>query len=146
MSQFLFKLKDLPKVNMQFLFLRCSPQIDLTQRLEYLSRAIMCVKSGELAGESSRIKIGELLHDLEEKMEVARVQLMIVNALKQKQSPHNQEMALRRLNSQLIDISELYQTYAEPFDLWECQLAILQCAGKLFQNICLWHTHENQFS
>ena len=56
-------------------------QVDLKQRLEYLSRAIMCVKSGELGGESSRVGVGELLHDLEEKMEVARVQLQIVDAL-----------------------------------------------------------------
>ena len=53
----------------------------MKQRLEYLSRAIMCVKSGELGGESSKVGVGELLHDLEEKMEVARVQLQVVEAL-----------------------------------------------------------------
>lgn len=41
----------------------------------------MCVKSGELGGESSKVGVGELLHDLEEKMEVARVQLQVVEAL-----------------------------------------------------------------
>ena len=60
---------------------RHSTEVDLKQRLEYLSRAIMCVKSGELGGESSKVGVGELLHDLEEKMEVARVQLQIVEAL-----------------------------------------------------------------
>lgn len=60
---------------------RHSTEVNLHQRLEYLSRAIMCVKSGELGGESSKVGVGELLHDLEEKMEVARVQLQIVEAL-----------------------------------------------------------------
>ena len=52
----------------------------------------MCVKSGELGGESSRAQVGELLHDLEEKMEVARVQLQIVDALRnlpQQRSTYN---------------------------------------------------------
>ena len=39
------------------------------------------------------------------------------------------QSAMLRLNSSLLDISQLYQNYAEPFDLWECQLAILHCSG-----------------
>jgi len=34
-----------------------------------------------------------------------------------------------RLNSDLVDITALYQDWAEPYQLWECKLAILQCAG-----------------
>ena len=45
-----------------------SPPPSLSGRVSYLSRAIMCVKSSEGAG--------ELLHHLEEKMEVARVQVV----------------------------------------------------------------------
>lgn len=40
----------------------------LSQRIEYLSRAIMCVKGSELRISSSGE--GEFLHELEEKMEV----------------------------------------------------------------------------
>jgi len=29
----------------------------------------------------------------------------------------------------LIEISRLYSDFAEPLGLWECQLAILHCAG-----------------
>ena len=137
-------------------------QVDLKQRLEYLSRAIMCVKSGELGGESSRVGVGELLHDLEEKMEVARVQLQIVDALSGENKNNNHfssafgpkrleplfssecsllttpspglrhtdvSHSLSRLNSDLLDITQLYQDFAEPYQLWECQLAILHCAG-----------------
>ena len=28
-----------------------------------------------------------------------------------------------------MDISQLYAEFAEPYNLWECQLAILHCAG-----------------
>ena len=117
-----------------------STEINLQQRLEYLSRAIMCVKSGEIGGSSSGgIGVGELLHDLEEKMEVARVQLSIVEALEQLQQQRGTTVAsdegvtaqeaLSRLNAELLDISQLYQDFASPFRLWECQLAILRCAG-----------------
>ena len=34
-----------------------------------------------------------------------------------------------QLNADLLDISQLYAEFAEPYNLWECQLAILHCAG-----------------
>lgn len=42
--------------------------MSLAQRIEYLSRAIMCVKGSELRISASGE--GEFLHELEEKMEV----------------------------------------------------------------------------
>ena len=45
-----------------------STDLSLSHRVEYLSRAILCVKSGE-TGVGGRVA-GELLHHLEEKMEV----------------------------------------------------------------------------
>ena len=36
---------------------------------------------------------------------------------------------LLQLNSDLMSITTLYSNYAEPYQLWECQLAILHCAG-----------------
>jgi hypothetical protein len=49
-----------------------STEIDLNKRIEYLSRAVVCVKTGESSGSDT----GDLmLHGLEEKMEVARVQV-----------------------------------------------------------------------
>ena len=38
-------------------------------------------------------------------------------------------LQVSRLNSDLVDITALYQDWAEPYQLWECKLAILQCAG-----------------
>ena len=37
--------------------------------------------------------------------------------------------SLARLNAELLDITQLYSDFAEPYELWECQLAILHCAG-----------------
>lgn len=36
--------------------------------------------------------------------------------------------AVKELNFALYDITQLYQHFAEPFNLWECQLSILNCS------------------
>ena len=53
-----------------------------------MSRAIICIKSAEVstidnsrASNGGIVGSGELLHELEEKMEVARVQLQLVEAI-----------------------------------------------------------------
>ena len=53
---------------------------------------------------------------------------IIVEGEENSNSPEIKQ-ALARLNVELFDISQLYQSYAEPFELWESQLAILHCAG-----------------
>ena len=100
---------------------RHSTELDLRSRVEYLSRAVMCVKSSE----GSRAA-GELLHHLEEKMEVARVQLQVKEAVVCLPGGVAQ---VGRLDSDLLDITSLYQDWAEPYQLWEAKLAILACAG-----------------
>jgi nuclear pore complex protein Nup155 len=99
----------------------------LKDRLEYISRAIVCAKStGTLTKISGE---GEFLHELEEKMEVARIQLSILDAVKDlPQTIHTSE-AITILNSKLMDLSQLYEDFAEPFNLSHCKLAIIHCAG-----------------
>ena len=103
---------------------RHSRDLSLASRVQYLSRAVMCVKSSE--GGSANRAAGELLHQLDEKMEVARVQLQILDAVTGKPEA---EAHMGSLNSDLLDITTLYKDWAEPYQLWECKLAILQCAG-----------------
>ena len=67
---------------------RHSTELSLAGRVQYLSRAIMCVKSSE--GGSANRAAGELLHHLEEKMEVARVQLQVLEAVSGKQEVEGQ--------------------------------------------------------
>lgn len=49
---------------------QCRPELTLDDRIEYISRAVMCAKSSTLPTAAS--KEGEFLHELEEKMEVGR--------------------------------------------------------------------------
>ncbi|KAL3869881.1 hypothetical protein ACJMK2_042508 [Sinanodonta woodiana] len=121
---------------------RHSTEVDLQERIEYLSRAIMCAKSS--TSHMSSAAEGEFLHELEDKMEVARLQVQVQRTLS-KESVHRHDIqeALSRLDFDLMDISMLYEDFAVRFDLSECQLAIVHCAGvydsalveNLWQNI-----------
>ncbi|KAK3595250.1 hypothetical protein CHS0354_010857 [Potamilus streckersoni] len=121
---------------------RHSTDVDLQERMEYLSRAIMCAKSS--TSHMSSAAEGEFLHELEDKMEVARLQMQVQRTLS-KESVHRHDIQeiLSRLDFDLMDISMLYEDFAVRFDLSECQLAIVHCAGvydsalveNLWQNI-----------
>ncbi|XP_015792110.1 nuclear pore complex protein Nup155 [Tetranychus urticae] len=116
---------------------RYGSESDLLKRLEYLSRAIICLKSCQshpglaVTNEKHFKPSGELLHDLEEKMEVARLQLQVMENLSQRAdaSTPNIKEAIKKLNEELLDITLLYNEYAEKFDLPECQLAIVYAAS-----------------
>uniref|UniRef100_H9GQI4 Nuclear pore complex protein Nup155 n=1 Tax=Anolis carolinensis TaxID=28377 RepID=H9GQI4_ANOCA len=105
-----------------------STEISLQQRLEYIARAILSAKSSTAI--SPIAADGEFLHELEEKMEVARIQFQIQEALHHQCSHHSSvQDAISQLDSELMDISKLYGEFADPFKLSECKLAILHCAG-----------------
>ena len=92
--------------------------------------------------DSHRGGTGQLLHDLEEKMEVARVQLQILETMNSlRGSIPEAAAAISQLNADLIDLTQLYSDFAEPFSLWECQLAIIHCAGHPDTNLIevLWN-------
>lgn len=121
---------------------RHGTDVNLQQRIEYLSRSIMCAKSSSTRT-SSAVE-GEFLHELEEKMEVARLQLQVQRAVGK--LPSNilyVQSALTSLDSELMDLTRLYEEFADRFDLSECKLAIVHCAGlydgalieNLWQNI-----------
>ena len=83
-----------------------SSEVKLQLRLEYLSRAIMSAKSCNLRTAASGE--GEFLHELEEKLEVARIQLQVYEALSRinAATPSRQiDQALAVLNSRLLDIT-----------------------------------------
>ncbi|NXN93474.1 NU155 protein, partial [Rhinopomastus cyanomelas] len=105
-----------------------STEISLQQRLEYIARAILSAKSS--TAQSSIAADGEFLHELEEKMEVSRIQLQIQETLQRQYSHHSSvQDAVSQLDSQLMDITKLYGEFADPFKLSECKLAIIHCAG-----------------
>ncbi|XP_046901135.1 nuclear pore complex protein Nup155 isoform X1 [Hypomesus transpacificus] len=105
-----------------------STEISLKQRLEYISRAILSAKSSSCI--STQGANGEFLHELEEKMEVVRIQLQIQDTLSRQYSHHpSVQGAVAQLDSQLMDITKLYGEFADHFRLSECKLAIIHCAG-----------------
>nr|XP_021407740.1 nuclear pore complex protein Nup155 [Lonchura striata domestica] len=105
-----------------------STEISLQQRLEYIARAILSAKSSTAI--SSLAADGEFLHELEEKMEVARIQLQIQETLQRQYSHHSSvQDAISQLDAELMDITKLYGEFADPFKLSECKLAIIHCAG-----------------
>lgn len=120
-----------------------STDIALSKRIEYLSRAIVCMKSldARLMGSSfgKLNSAGEFLHILEEKMDVARIQMQLLNSIEKLPQSQHYEDAIRVLNSSLHNVTTLYKDFAEPFQLYECQLKILHCAGhedlNLIENI-----------
>ncbi|XP_030048906.1 nuclear pore complex protein Nup155 [Microcaecilia unicolor] len=105
-----------------------STEITLQQRIEYISRAILSAKSSTAM--SSLAADGEFLHELEEKMDVARIQLQIQETLARQHSHLSSvQDAISQLDSELMDITKLYGEFADPFKLSECKLAIIHCAG-----------------
>ncbi|KAJ1526290.1 hypothetical protein ONE63_009443 [Megalurothrips usitatus] len=116
--------------------------IHLKQRVDYLAHAIMCMRSDKVGAAPN---LGVFLRELEDQMEVARIQQKILDAISNLRSQHPQpeavETAIVRLNTNLYDMTQLYQDYAEPFDLWECKLAIIHVSGytdpTLIENIWL---------
>ncbi|XP_036385365.1 nuclear pore complex protein Nup155 isoform X1 [Megalops cyprinoides] len=105
-----------------------STEISLKQRLEYISRAILSAKSS--SGTSGQGADGEFLHELEEKMEVVRIQVQIQETLSRQYSHHpSVQGAVSQLDSELMDITKLYGEFADHFRLSECKLAIIHCAG-----------------
>lgn len=60
-------------------------------------------------------------------MEIARVQKLLLDALAGQHGPEARE-ATQQLNYTLYTITQLYTNYAEPYDLWECKLTILNCS------------------
>ncbi|XP_017954054.2 nuclear pore complex protein Nup154 [Drosophila navojoa] len=101
--------------------------ISLDVRIDYLVRAVMCMRN-ETVGSS--VTNGIFLKELEDKLEIARVQKSVLAAMSLL-LPTNEaaRQAVKDLNIALYDITQLYQNFAEPFNLWECQLSILNCSN-----------------
>uniref|UniRef100_A0A8C5EGR8 Nuclear pore complex protein Nup155 n=1 Tax=Gouania willdenowi TaxID=441366 RepID=A0A8C5EGR8_GOUWI len=105
-----------------------STEISLKQRLEYIARAILSAKSSSSI--TAQASDGEFLHELEERMELVRIQVQIQETLIRQYSHHpTVKNVISQLNSELMDITKLYGEFADHFKLSECKLAIIHCAG-----------------
>ncbi|EDV98990.1 GH13295 [Drosophila grimshawi] len=104
-----------------------SENISLDVRIDYLVRAIMCMRNEKVG---SSITNGIFLKELEDKLEIARVQKSVLEAMciLANTNPETRQ-TIKELNYALYDITQLYQNFADPFELWECQLSILNCSN-----------------
>ncbi|KAJ7092652.1 nucleoporin [Mycena epipterygia] len=105
-----------------------STQFELTldSRLEYLTLAVGNAKAHPISIGGKHETAIAFLTDLEEKLEVAQVQLEIYNLL----VPHINDAPavgerIMALSTRLLPMSELYQDYAQPFDLPTMKLLCL---------------------
>ncbi|XP_049273679.1 nuclear pore complex protein Nup155 [Rhipicephalus sanguineus] len=104
---------------------RPGTDVNLAKRLEYLARAIVCIKSTHFQVTNE----GNFLYQLEEKLEVARLQAKVQDALRQRSDLPMAAELVARLDAELVDVTHLYGDYADPYDLAECKLAIVRSSG-----------------
>ncbi|KAF5299489.1 hypothetical protein FQR65_LT01071 [Abscondita terminalis] len=120
--------------------------LSLKERIERLARAVMCMRADK-AGYAPHL--GVFLRDLEDKLEIAKVQDKVLEAITNLQgSSATTEDVITMLNNNLYDLTQLYEEFCDPFNLWECKLAIIDCAGYsdsvVIENV--WqHIIENEF-
>ena len=118
-----------------------SDVIPLSQRIEYLARAVICMRSDSIG---YSVHNGELLREIEDKLEIAQLQKKILDTLANNlveniDAAHVRE-ALKNLDMRLYNMSQLYSEFADVFGLWECKLEILNSShhnDKLLIN-CVW--------
>ncbi|KAH7340172.1 Non-repetitive/WGA-negative nucleoporin C-terminal-domain-containing protein [Rhizoctonia solani] len=107
--------------------------LDLEARIEYLSLAVSNAKSHPSSEYGQHETAVEFLSDLEDKLEVAQVQLEVANLLSRRYAIETDPEWRRRyevLTSRLLDISTLYREFAEPEDLNAMKLLILKVADR----------------
>ncbi|KAI0695140.1 nucleoporin [Cytidiella melzeri] len=104
--------------------------LSLEARLEYLTLAVGNAKSHPVSAGGRHETAIAFLTDLEEKLEVAQVQLEMYNILLSYANNSGEEgEKVRLLSKALFNITELYQAFAEPFDLPEMKLLIFHVSG-----------------
>ncbi|KAL5281513.1 NUP155 family protein [Megaselia abdita] len=102
-----------------------SDSINLHQRIEYLARAVMCMRNDNTGYSATN---GALLRDYEDKLEIARVQKIMLDTLQRQPQIESTNKAIASLNSTLFSITDLYTNFAEPLEMWESKLHILNCS------------------
>lgn len=103
------------------------PAVPLSERMTYLARAVICMRSDDVG---CAPHLGVFLHELEDLVQVARIQKRVLDAVSNLANRHHQAAeAVTHLNSGLLTVTELYEDFAEPFELWDCKLAIVDCSG-----------------
>lgn len=82
-----------------------SETVDLQQRIEYLAHSVMCMRSDKVGYAAP---LGVFLRELEDRIQIARVQQKILDAIKNTASMHpGADEAIKQLNFKLLDITDV---------------------------------------
>ena len=101
----------------------------LSERVNYLGRALLSAKNSANS-KSTFSGCSELIKDIEDKLEVAQVQMKILTAVsKMHVAKDEKESIMAGLNFELFTLTDLYSNYACEYNLAECKLASLVVAG-----------------
>ncbi|KAG0227258.1 hypothetical protein BGW41_003866 [Actinomortierella wolfii] len=112
-------------------------KLNFVQRMEYLSLAVSNAKSCTTGmSEADGVDSGELLGELEDKLDVANIQLEVITALNSdhalQSNPRFSKKVIDDLlvvaESQLLDITNLYYKIVEPLHLYEIALVIFHAS------------------
>ncbi|KII93895.1 hypothetical protein PLICRDRAFT_36114 [Plicaturopsis crispa FD-325 SS-3] len=110
--------------------------LPLDARLEYLTLAVGNAKSHPISVGGRHETAIAFLTDLEEKLDVAQVQLEVYSALVSRlNEPGPAGDKIKLLTTRLFTMSELYQEYAEPFDIPPIKLLILHVSEHRDENM-----------
>ncbi|KAJ1658460.1 hypothetical protein IWQ61_002303 [Dispira simplex] len=101
--------------------------LQLPARMEYLSLAVGNARSS-MNGPLRREGFA-LLQDLEEKLEVAQIQLEVQRILQSRSREDNYTALLERVNGNLLTISDLFNDYAVPLRMYGIQLLIIKSSN-----------------
>ncbi|KAH8099410.1 nucleoporin [Cristinia sonorae] len=110
--------------------------IPLESRLEYLTLAVGNAKSHPISTGGNHEEALAFLTDLEEKLDVAQVQLELYQALVHRMSDSEDDAAkIRLLTKGLYNVSQLFQVYADPYDLPVIKLLIIHVSEHQDDNL-----------
>ncbi|WVF70035.1 hypothetical protein IAT40_004822 [Kwoniella sp. CBS 6097] len=112
---------------------RPSPMV-LHDRLYYLAQALTSAKSAASLGSEDV----EFTSRLQEQIDVAQVQMEVCRAVEVHPEMTGEEKndVLARLNTDLLQLDELYQSFARPLRLYEPILLILKTADTRIDDVC----------
>lgn len=102
-----------------------SDDLDLQKRIEHLNTALMCLR-GDQSDSPSK---SALMREIEEIYQVALVQRKAQKMMQSRiASSANLTIPIEQLNKELYNLTELYEKFADKYDLWECKLIIIDCS------------------
>ncbi|XP_050544932.1 nuclear pore complex protein Nup155 isoform X2 [Daktulosphaira vitifoliae] len=99
--------------------------LNLNDRLMYLGRAMACLRSKKL---STPALSATSLREVEDLLQVAEIQKMILDLISSCQIDGKIDI-IEKLNCRLYTLGDLYSQFAEPYKIWEAQLAIFQLSN-----------------